>query len=51
MEFDDAMQKDEQMREELAGTTAITVLVKENTLYCVCPIIITFNIDVIAGSG
>ena len=35
MTFDESMQKDEQMREELAGTTAITVLVKDNMLYCV----------------
>jgi len=35
MQFDEAMQKDENMREELAGTTAITVLIKEKSLYCV----------------
>jgi len=28
------MQKDQQMRDELAGTTAITVLIKNNQLYC-----------------
>jgi len=34
LQFDEAMQKDEQMREELAGTTAVTVLIKDNSLYC-----------------
>jgi protein phosphatase 2C family protein 2/3 len=34
LEFDEAMQKDEQMRDELAGTTAITVFVKNNHLFC-----------------
>jgi len=34
MEFDHSMLKDEQMRDELAGTTAITVIVKNNKVYC-----------------
>lgn len=34
LEFDAEMQKDQQMRDELAGTTAITVLIKNNQLYC-----------------
>jgi len=34
LEFDNAMLKDEQMRDELAGTTAVTVLIKDNKLYC-----------------
>lgn len=34
LEFDEAMQKDELMRDELAGTTAISVLIKDKKLYC-----------------
>jgi protein phosphatase 2C family protein 2/3 len=34
LEFDEAMQKDESMRDELAGTTAVTILIKDNKLYC-----------------
>jgi len=30
------MSLDEEMREDLAGTTAICVLVKDDKLYCVC---------------
>lgn len=36
IEFDNEMASDEEMREDLAGTTAICVLIKDNTLYCVC---------------
>lgn len=35
LEFDNTMMKDEQMRDEVAGTTAVTVLIKGNQLYCV----------------
>lgn len=34
LEFDNTMMKDEQMRDEVAGTTAVTVLIKGNQLYC-----------------
>jgi hypothetical protein len=30
------MSLDEEMREDLAGTTAICVIVKDQKLYCVC---------------
>ena len=30
------MSLDENMREDLAGTTAICVLIKDQKLYCVC---------------
>lgn len=35
LEFDNTMMKDEQMRDEVAGTTAVTVLIKSDQLYCV----------------
>jgi len=34
LEFDSMMMKDEQMRDEVAGTTAVTVLIKHDQLYC-----------------
>jgi len=34
LEFDYSMVTDEMMREELAGTTAVTVLIKDKKLYC-----------------
>ncbi|CAG7721120.1 unnamed protein product [Allacma fusca] len=34
LEFDHSMLKDEHMRDELAGTTAVTVLIKDNKVYC-----------------
>jgi len=30
------MSLDEEMREDLAGTTAICVIIKDQKLYCVC---------------
>lgn len=35
IEFDREMSLDDEMREDLAGTTAICVLIKEQKLYCV----------------
>lgn len=35
LEFDAHMLKEESMRDELAGTTAITVLVRGKQLFCV----------------
>lgn len=35
MEFDNNMMNNEQMRDEVAGTTAVTVLIKGDQLYCV----------------
>jgi hypothetical protein len=35
IEFDKEMSLDEEMREDLAGTTAICVIVKDQQLYCV----------------
>lgn len=35
IEFDKEMSLDENMREDLAGTTAICVLIKEQKLFCV----------------
>jgi len=34
IEFDKEMALDEDMREDLAGTTAICVVIKDNKLYC-----------------
>jgi protein phosphatase 2C family protein 2/3 len=34
LEFDATMLKDELMRDELAGTTAVTVLIRDKQLYC-----------------
>jgi len=36
IEFDKEMSLDEDMREDLAGTTAICVIVKDHKLFCVC---------------
>jgi hypothetical protein len=36
IEFDKEMSLDEDMREDLAGTTAICVIVKDQKLFCVC---------------
>ncbi len=36
IEFDKEMSLDEEMREDLAGTTAICVIIKDQKLYCVC---------------
>jgi hypothetical protein len=30
------MLQDESLRDELAGTTAVAIILKENKLYCVC---------------
>ena len=35
LELDSDMLTDENMRDELAGTTAIIVLIKDNKIYCV----------------
>lgn len=35
MDMDTAMAEDELLKDELAGSTAVVVLVKDNTLYCV----------------
>lgn len=35
LEFDKEMSLDEEMREDLAGTTAICVLIKDQKLFCV----------------
>ncbi len=35
IEFDKEMSLDEEMREDLAGTTAICVIIKDQKLYCV----------------
>ncbi len=35
LELDSDMLNDDNMRDELAGTTAITVLIKNNKIYCV----------------
>lgn len=34
LDMDDAMLEDEQLQEQLAGSTAVTVLIKDNKLYC-----------------
>lgn len=34
LDIDDAMLEDEQLQEQLAGSTAVTVLIKDNKLYC-----------------
>jgi serine/threonine protein phosphatase PrpC len=36
IEFDKEMSLDEEMREDLAGTTAICVIIKDQKLFCVC---------------
>lgn len=38
IEFDNEMASDDDMKEDLAGTTAICVLIKDQKLYCVCQI-------------
>jgi hypothetical protein len=35
MDFDKEMSLDEEMREDLAGTTAVCVVIKNDELYCV----------------
>ena len=35
LEFDNEMSEDNEIREDLAGTTAVCVLIKENKLFCV----------------
>jgi len=35
MDIDKAMAHDEVLRDELAGSTAVIVLVKDNIIYCV----------------
>lgn len=34
LDMDDAMLEDAQLQEQLAGSTAVTVLIKDNKLYC-----------------
>jgi len=34
LQFDNMMMRDEQMKDEVAGTTAVTVLIKGNQLFC-----------------
>ncbi|CAF4379878.1 unnamed protein product, partial [Rotaria magnacalcarata] len=36
LEFDKEMSVDEDIKEDLAGTTAICVLIKDQKLFCVC---------------
>jgi hypothetical protein len=36
IEFDKEMSLDEDMREDLAGTTAVCVVIKDQKLFCVC---------------
>ena len=44
MELDAAMSEDIFLKEELAGTTAVVTLIKENILYCVSlPFILMFR--------
>ena len=45
LELDSDMLNDENMRDELAGTTAITVLIKNSKIYCVSLSIIPFLIS------
>lgn len=35
MELDSAMSENVSLKEELAGTTAVVILIKDNILYCV----------------
>lgn len=35
MEMDTAMAKDEMLEDELSGSTAVVVLIKDNIIYCV----------------
>lgn len=35
MELDSAMSENIHLKEELAGTTAVVILIKDNVLYCV----------------
>jgi hypothetical protein len=43
--------KDEEMKEELAGTTAICVLIKDRKLYCVSAVLTKQNIFFILKSS
>lgn len=44
VEFDEMMFNDEKMRDELAGSTAVSVLVKDSLIYCVSrTLFITLN--------
>jgi hypothetical protein len=35
LDVDNAMLQDESLKDELAGTTAVAVILKDNRLYCV----------------
>jgi len=36
LDVDNAMLQEESLKEELAGTTAVAIILKDNKLYCVC---------------
>jgi len=36
LDVDNAMLQEESLKDELAGTTAVAIILKDNKLYCVC---------------
>lgn len=36
LDVDNTMLQEESLKDELAGTTAVAIILKENKLYCVC---------------
>jgi protein phosphatase 2C family protein 2/3 len=40
LDVDNAMLQDESLKDELAGTTAVAVILKDNRLYCVGTVLV-----------
>jgi hypothetical protein len=47
LDVDNAMLQEESLKDELAGTTAVAIILKDNKLYCVCTCV---TMDVITSS-
>lgn len=47
MDMDTAMAEDEMLKDELAGSTAVVVVIKDDVIYCVSKTNILFNLCII----
>jgi hypothetical protein len=44
LDADNAMLQEESLKEEMEGTTAVAIILKDNKLYCVCTCVIMYVI-------